>query len=297
VKPAVAVAGALLMMARPALAQSEGDSGNAYVVHLGIANEADVFAGLFELGLVRNRTDDVYGGPQISPVFNDALSIVGVGQVGTVNRTASLRGLGQIGIYNRAGAVDPGEAGTVDRVYAGLLQVGAYNRTKRTFVTALQLGGVNVDGGGFEGIAQLGLWNEVRNEPFYGAFQLGVVDAAKGFRGLLQVGAISMVGETPSQLFDGDDVTGNFYGGVQAGVVTYVSGDFAGVAQIGALGNYVNGRATGIQLAPINWAKTTRGLQIGFFNVTSDLGGVQVGIVNLSRRHGLPVSVLLNAGF
>jgi hypothetical protein len=57
------------------------------------------------------------------------------------------------------------------------------------------------------------------------------------------------------------------------------------------------GRALPGQIGIANFAAAVRGFQIGIYNETDDLGGVQIGLVNVSKKHGLPWSVLVNAGF
>lgn len=59
------------------------------------------------------------------------------------------------------------------------------------------------------------------------------------------------------------------------------SGDFAGVSA-NWLGNYVSGRAAGVQVGLVNAGGFAQGLQIGLVNHVDRLEGVQIGLLNFA---------------
>jgi hypothetical protein len=63
-------------------------------------------------------------------------------------------------------------------------------------------------------------------------------------------------------------------------------------AQLAAGGNYA-GKLGGAQVAPVNLARSARGLQLGVINAAGEIAGGQVGVVNLAMRgRGFDVGVL-----
>lgn len=89
------------------------------------------------------------------------------------------------------------------------------------------------------------------------------------------------------------DSVGNTVKGVQLALIDG-AGSFAGV-QVAGVWTFT-GDAYGIQLAPVNIAKRTHGLQIGIVNRVVS-GGLQIGLLNWNQHGLLPVMPLFNIGF
>ncbi len=95
-------------------------------------------------------------------------------------------------------------------------------------------------------------------------------------------------------------------------MVNVVDGDCTG-AQIGALGNSVEGRlrgvqiaglvtlageGSGVQIAPfLAHATEFSGFQLGLFTYADEMKGLQLGLLNFNENGFLPVFPLFNFGF
>jgi hypothetical protein len=86
-----------------------------------------------------------------------------------------------------------------------------------------------------------------------------------------------------------------FWGPLQVGGLNFAE-LFSGLAQVGGL-NYIGDEIYGGQLGLANMARSIVGVQIGLFNYARKLRGLQIGVLNMSRDGGLPIMVLVNAGF
>jgi hypothetical protein len=121
------------------------------------------------------------------------------------------------------------------------------------------------------------------------------------FRGaqLAGIGATSR-GETRGVQMAGiaDYATGQFKGVQLAGVADYTAGQFEGL-QMAGIAAVTGGEAkglqmaglvavaddvTGLQLSPVNVARTQRGMQLGVVNVADEGAGFRFGVVNVARK-------------
>ncbi|MFT3770689.1 MAG: hypothetical protein QM820_35135 [Minicystis sp.] len=261
----------------------------AGLFQLGLAtNEAGLFSGAFQLGLRANAAARFSGGVQISPTFNEAGAFTGVAQIGLGNTAASLFGVGQIGVYNcvdrasraldripgsREKEVDPLQE---SRGYAGLVQLGVVNVARRDMWTAAQVGVVNhVAGAHFSGLIQAGPWSVVTGGDARALAQIGVVAVAeRSFTGLIQAG----VAAVDYQAFRGlVQVSGFSYVGwgllremhlPTPGYSQRGPRSFQGLAQIGGLAATDGDFDGGLQIA-------------AFAGVNGDFhGGMEIGVVN-----------------
>ena len=114
--------------------------------------------------------------------------------------------------------------------------------------------------------------------------------------------------------FDLSAVAGHTLGtqrGVQLGLVNQVGGDCTG-AQTAALGNSVEGRlrgvqiaglvslaseGSGVQIAPfLAHATKFSGFQLGLFTFADEMKGLQLGLLNFNENGFLPIFPLFNFG-
>jgi hypothetical protein len=278
-----------------------------------VRNDAGDHVGLAQLALGRNLSNDFGGGFQLSLTENRARDFVGTGQVTLAySRAGDMLAVTQLGGYNRA------------KRFAGVAQLGLYDRTDETF----------------SGVAQVGVFDHAR-ETFRGLAQVGVVTAAgrdllpsdrgekeHGFRGIVQGGAYAVTDGSFSGLAQvgvGAVTNGTFTGLVQVGGLAAWSHEFRGVAQVGfaafsdksvglqlgawtladqehiglqvAPGYARAGKIKGAQIGIVNHAREVRGVQIGLFNTTNNLEGVQIGLVNHAEDGLLPWTSIINVGF
>jgi hypothetical protein len=179
------------------------------------------------------------------------------------------------------------------------------------FYGAAQLGVANYVDGDFVGVAEAAPWVNFVKGKTHAALQASFLANVTGsFGGLVEIGGVNLV----KHHFAGLAQVGGLNQasdaiGLQIGVVNRTSvgrrvySDTAQVASIGLDSGYgyygddgVRGRALPGQIGLVNFAGAVRGFQIGIYNETDDLGGVQIGLLNVSKKKGLPWSVLVNAG-
>jgi hypothetical protein len=256
-------------------------------------------------------------------------------QVGGYNAVdQDFAGLGQVAVGINAakshfiGAAQVGLANMVDQTFSGGVQAGFFN-SSRTFRGALQIGVTNFanewlnspksrhdsdyDRPGFQGGIQAGVINMV-DQRFEGIGQIGVIANGSGgnFYGLMQVSGIANV--EIKKFYGGFQIAPinmvfeRFNGGAQVGVLNFsnkakgtqwglanISGDELQGFQVGAV-NFA-GDTEGFELGIVNISSKIRGVQIGLVNRTDELHGLQIGLINMSKKGGLPVVPIANAGF
>jgi hypothetical protein len=284
-----------------------------------IANDAVRFRGALQIGAFANRSRDFLGIGQLGLAYNEAEEFLGLAQLGATNASRDYLGLVQVGLHNRTSRLERFEGAdwsTATPRTTTLSQVGAFNKADGNVYTIAQVGGANVVGEGFDGLTQIGLWNSVEKQPFRGGFEIGLLNGAKDFEGLAQLGFSNLVGATWIDVFDGapfDGPNGDFAGFLEVGVTNGVRHNFSGLTQVGLLGNAVGGRFSGLaqiggfnlarerfaggfqlgivnyvektfqgasQLGVFNWSRKTEGTQIGLANHANHVRGMQVGLFN-----------------
>lgn len=265
-----------------------------YVLQASWRTRASTFIGLGQLGLRQNEAHRFYGVLQHSFFGNQVTrSFLGAAQLGVLNQSGWFFGFAQLGAANQT-----------RKQFAGLLQAGGYTINLGTAFAVIQVGGVNRSLAYHSGALQLGGLNWLEQGEFYGGLQVGVFnyltsEASDGFYGLAQLGMMN-------------DLKCDFFGVVQVGVISTVKGRFVGLAQVGGFNaavhftglgqvgalNYIKDEVDGLQIGLLNVALgRVYGAQIGLFNYARRLRGLQIGLVNMSKDGGLPLMVLVNAGF
>jgi hypothetical protein len=263
----------------------------------GVKDEVDRFVGGAQVTLGHAHAHDLYGAAQIAISHAEAGDLRAPLQLSLAYAEArSFGGALQLAPYARSGQ------------FAGLAQVGVYDRVDDGFVGGLELGVVSSAGkpfdfdgpsetGTFTGIAQIGAlsWTSRR---FVGITQIGAESIVAGdFIGLVQIGGLAA------------GTKGTFNGLAQLGGVGTMAGTFNGLAQLGG-GNVVSHLhgsqigvadvaledASGLQLGAVTYAKELRGAQVGVVNWAEDARGVQIGLVNHARSlHGVQIGLLNHA--
>jgi hypothetical protein len=263
----------------------------------GVKDEVDHFVGGVQLTLGHAHAHDLYGAAQIAISHAEAGDLRAPLQLSLAYAEArSFGGALELAPYARSGH------------FAGLTQVGVYDRVDEGFVGGLQLGVVasagkvfDFDGpsdtGTFTGLAQIGAlsWTSRR---FVGVTQIGAESIVAGdFIGLVQIGGLAA------------GTKGTFNGLAQIGGVGTMAGTFNGLAQIGGgnVASHLHGGqigvadvaledASGLQLGAVTYAKELRGAQVGVVNWAEDARGVQIGLVNHARSlRGVQIGLLNHA--
>lgn len=125
----------------------------------------------------------------------------------------------------------------------------------------------NITGDNTSGVIIGGLLN-ISGENSSGVHLAGLANiAGESFNGITTSGLLNIVGQSLR--------------GIQISGLGNITGEDMHGMQISGLGNVVGGSFTGAQLAPMNMAKSGKGLQIGLFNYYKEnFDGFQLGLVN-----------------
>ncbi len=244
-------------------------------------------------------TED-YAGPALLGWCSDGrfFGPVHLGSLGVVAATdEEFFGMVQLALASRAGDDFFGllQAGVVAYGNKSLMgvQAGAVTVVERYFA-GIQLGGVNVLGDDSWGL-QLGGFNYAVAETVGG--QLSLVNMAEAIYGV-QLGVLNLLEE------DYDDEYGSIEGaqlgalniafqvnGLQVGWANLARRESAG-GQIGVM-SAAEGKLSGFQLGPFNYAEHLEGTQIGAVNYAERVEGVQIGVINMADQlEGLQIGVL-----
>ena len=129
----------------------------------------------------------------------------------------------------------------------------------------------NITGDNTSGVIIGGLLN-ISGENSSGVHLAGLANiAGESFNGITTSGLLNIVGQSLR--------------GIQISGLGNITGENMHGMQISGLGNVVGGSFTGAQLAPMNMAKSGKGLQIGLFNYYKEnFDGFQLGLVNANTK-------------
>lgn len=252
---------------------------NRRALQFGARALADRFAGALQLGLLQADAQRFLGGIQLSGWVAGAGDFYGLFQLGVKQSVTEgdFVGLGQLGLVMNAA----GDARTIvqaalfensaERSFIGGLQVSPMRNVAGHFVGVGQVGIIN-RADAFQGLLQLGLWNRLGPDEGSGGSG-GEQERFRRFVGLGQLGLYNRAGRDVYALF-------------QLGIVSATSrADFIGGTQLGAFATTSRGSFYGaLQLGgAVNAGKDFAGLvQAGVVSVTqrSFRGLAQVGALN-----------------
>lgn len=229
-----------------AVPEAPREKGNAYVFETGIDLETKAFAGLGHMVAGTDTTEHFRGAFALTVVHNEIHTFDG--------GLAFAFGKNEIETFHGAFAV--GLLTNEVREFGGVAQVGLRK---------------NAADGKFTGVTQVAVgWNEARR--FVGVGQFAVVNIARDFTGVLQLGIHNHVAK-------------GFTGGFQIAPSNYDRGDVQAIGQIGLYNHVRRGNVRGVvqlaglanlaeheaqlalQLSPVNMTRTFKGaFQIGLTN-------------------------------